>query len=480
MGFPMRKVVLLLSLILTACGGGGGSNPSPMQPVSTFTELPNVMTVPIPYPQSQITTIQSIDINHDGKDDIVLHIWSKPLVLGIRDTTPCKNELLFLIQQNDGTFIDQTSTYLIGPNDLGGCSMPGVVGDFNKDGYLDIVYAMNQEDGRDQTYPTDMNAQLAAVVSVGSKYTVTKFGIPDWYACTDTLIDNMGNTLVVGNGVNSAGSYLAYGFNLDGSVYTSNMSLPRLNPTTFKFMSTLANKESNILIQPVETNANYTMVEAYVKNNNGWNKIDQMTLYDVVGYFNSISYTNNYMYGAPVELINGNYVSAAIQEICSIKLSPNANPIALFKIGGNILPNYTNNMTVGSTVNYPIYNIFVGLSVIDNQLVKVPVNVPSNNANFNQWSCDVDINNDGYDDIVMNAGTNDGSPLVYLNDHNNNFIQVNKNIFASGINSNSGYTSILHDFNNDGIVDWLIIPTDYNNSLSVNNRFFRGNLVLKN
>ena len=66
----MRKFALLFSLILVACGGGGGSNPQPVQPLKTFTEVINALSIPTPYDISQVTNIQSIDVNHDGKVDV--------------------------------------------------------------------------------------------------------------------------------------------------------------------------------------------------------------------------------------------------------------------------------------------------------------------------------------------------------------------------------------------------------------------------
>jgi hypothetical protein len=390
--------------------------------------------------------------------------------------------LIFLIQQSDGTFVDQTSTYLIGSNDLGGCSSgQPVVADLNNDGYLDIAYAINQEDGRDQTNPSDMIAQLAAVVSVGSKYTITKFGPQDWYEKVQLLTDSSGNNLVTANGTYNAHSIkYAYGFNSDGTAYQSTMQLPFISPTSGEFLSVGTSTESTILIQPADLTTNYMTVAAFIKNNGIWTQMNNLTLYPTVGSVSGTSYTNDTFTGQPVVNVNGNYVTAALSHSCKLKLTPTSQPLVLFNVTGSLINNFSNGMTV-TQVDMPIYNGFVGVTVSNNQLVSVPVNIPTDNVDFNVMECK-DVNGDGYDDVVIYSMTNNGLPLVYLNDHNSNFVLVNQNEFPTDTTQQTGnlYSSLLHDFNNDGIMDLLVVPVDYSNSTTVAYKFYWGNKVLTN
>jgi hypothetical protein len=92
--------------------------------------------------------IVPLDVNHDGLGDLVMHYWANAVGTNPPSNVPCKNRLVIVVQQPNHTFLDQTSTVLTGPADLGACSAERRVADVNEDGWPDIVYATSQEDGR--------------------------------------------------------------------------------------------------------------------------------------------------------------------------------------------------------------------------------------------------------------------------------------------------------------------------------------------
>jgi len=107
--------------------------------------------------------------------------------------------------------------------------------------------------------------------------------------------------------------------------------------------------------------------------------------------------------------------------------------------------------------------------IVDNSLVLLPSPIVNeeqqNNANF--YDC-TDVNNDGYDDLVVRAfsssyqGRNKGGlPVIYTNDHRGNLV----NIGLSGLprytaeHDAQGY---LLDVNSDELPDLVLFPTTIN------------------
>lgn len=473
MGFFMRNLIWLFAFVLTACGGGSSS--TEQSSVTYFQEVASALTTPTPFSISGISAADAIDINGDGKDDFVVHIQSKPTVLGLTDTTPCRNQLKFFIQQPNGTFSDQTSTYLIGAPDLGGCSTVSKVADINGDGKKDIVYAVSQEDGRSQANWHDMDAQMAAVVSVGSNYIVQKFGPMNWYMSVGTLTDSHGNVLVTGYGTTRHDQPYAYKFNADGNYTQSPMQLPTISFNGFQFSSTIGG-ESNVLVQASE---NFSF-DAYIKNGTTWSQLPSLSTGTMVGTVNGTDYTGAPFTNQPVYNVNGKNITFAENgKSCNLKMSPSSNnATTIFLVTGGVVPNFVSGMSVNQT-SLAFYSTFVAVSVVNGQLTQIPINVNSTSVNTSNIVCK-DVNNDGYDDIVVTAMTSNGMPYIYLNDHNNNFTRVDPSVFP--VNQNtccSLFSGLINDFDHDSKPDLMIYPVDYSTSVSSSYKFLKGLNFLK-
>ena len=198
----------------------------------------------------------------------------------------------------------------------------------------------------------------------------------------------------------------------------------------------------------------------------------------LMGYINLNVWNGNYASGDPVYNVNGINTTLHLSYSCRFKMTPNSSPIALFGFAGLQINNFTNNLLVTELQQKP-FNYFVGMTFDGNHIVKSPINIPSNSFDVSRMECK-DINNDGYDDLVLYPISNNGLPYVYLNDHNNNLVQVDQSLLPSNtVAQINNYSSLLFDYNNDGLQDLLVLPVDYNINTTVNYKFYRGNVVLK-
>lgn len=122
----MQFIVLILTLLLTACGGGGSDEP-----------IKSTSSVNLPVPvanqgagRNTVSNIAVGDLNSDGLDDIVIGGW------GAAAWSGGGNYVTVLIQNLNGTMTDRT-VELLG-SDLYPGSNHIFIGDFDHDGYADI------------------------------------------------------------------------------------------------------------------------------------------------------------------------------------------------------------------------------------------------------------------------------------------------------------------------------------------------------
>jgi len=417
------------------------------------------------------TAISDLDVNLDGKTDLVFHFWtSMDGLSGDLIGVPSPNFLKVFIQTESGSFEDRTESVLQEERpSLGGASRHVVKGDFNNDGTKDLAFAINWEDRRLVEDPEHLSAKLAALLSTHDGYEIKFFGTPSWYHSLGVGQDEEGRDFVTGNGF--SGGFQAELWRFDSSnelirVESVGLEVPA---NAFEFMSYGETKGTNLLLR----NANYPDmfgIDAYQLAGNSWVLVDQIARpYESLGSISFLGW-NAVDYGqASVVDING-YPSlegggSSYAESCSIRLSPEREPIALFKISSAYIPDWgkVESITQDETL---ILNSLVGFGfeegVITKDLLRIENEDVSTNTNF--FDC-ADLDADGFDDIVMYPY--DRLPLVYINDQEGKFYKLEQSRIPNVSDKKIWYygdivafSSLLRDLTGDGIPDLLFWPAN--------------------
>jgi hypothetical protein len=507
----MNKKILLAAvavgvLALSGCGGDepaanpnfvqisapsfSPASPSVTAPIGYFSEVPNAISVPLVFlnkGQSSITTVAA-DLNGDNLKDLVMHLWTNAYDKhGETGSLPSPNKLLIYVQNQDGTFSDRTNQILPNSNyDLGGASRKVKVSDLNNDGKPDFFYAINQEDGRSFSDAHAANAQLAALVSTGSTYKIIKFGKSSWHHSVGFGVDMSGKQFVSGNGyTNTYDNTHAFNFDSNGTAIKSSHTLPDISATSFEFLKTKDNlSHTDLLIQPKDSEEDYLSVRAFILTaSNVWSSIAPITLAEKAGTVLAIGYDGGSQGVSPVFRVGTKILAfAGLSEMCKIRIYPSQNQVAIVKMGGAVVPNFQSGMTIRQNDLQPI-SFLRGVKVDNGALIDFDLNITgevTENVNSNFFDCN-DINNDGYDDIVVYSYNENGLPHVYINTKDGRFSAVDPKKFPSPLlNWGNSASSIYTDFNNDGIPDLMIFPANgINGGGNVSYKFYKGTRLIQ-
>ncbi|MDA7591187.1 VCBS repeat-containing protein, partial [Pseudomonadales bacterium] len=415
--------------------------------------------------------VEDIDVNSDGKLDLVFHFWSglSGLSSELLDSPP-PDFLKIYVQSETGGFEDKTQEILgeIKPS-LGGASRHVVKGDFNNDGKEDLAYAINYEDARLVDDPADLSAQLAALLSTASGYEIRFFGTPSWYHSLGVGADEEGRSFVTGNGFSGNFQAELWRFDESNNALAVNADGLEVPPNAFEFLTQSTEVGTDLLLR----NANYPDmfgIYAYQRMDESWTLVDQINNpYEGLGSVSILGWNATGYGDASVVDING-YASlegggSSYAESCSIRLRPDDKPVALFKVSSAYVPTFgeVDSITSEDTV---IFNSLVGFGFENNKITKNILRIenedPFINANF--FDC-ADVDGDGYDDIAMYPyGQN---PLVYINDQKGKFYKLDAARIPSVKDPTNWYygeygplSSLLRDLTGDGVPDLLFWPAN--------------------
>jgi hypothetical protein len=450
-----------------------------------FVDVSGAMNVAIPFPQASSTTNLVADVNNDGRDDFVLHLWDGSKYSGkSAGNAPCPNSLVFMINQGNHLFIDQTSSYLTGEADLGGCTRKMKRADINGDLIDDVVFAVNQEDGRLQAVSVDMNAQMAAVVSTGSGHLIKRFGPQNWYHSIGVGVAQDGRRFVTGNGYTTQSDQI-YFFDAKGNSTPEKPPFPAVSPTAFTFLASKGSQASSSLLQASNATNRYMDVIGHAIDTQGnWVELTPLEIAPLVGRINAICYTGEPCGEPPVFDVNGYKISfAGLPEVCSLRLSPDDAEIAVFHVTGASIPNFKDGALVRQNDLLPISTYRAarvqGNAIVSQELIIEGEQVNQINSNF--FDCK-DVNGDGYDDIVKYPYDSSGAPYVYLNTKTaGKFKYVDRSNFPSAKGKfGNAATSVMNDFDGDGLQDIVIFPGNGISGVkSVEYLYFKGNRPLR-
>ena len=422
--------------------------------------------------------LSPVDINLDSYNDLIVHYWCGPKEFGVYIDTPVPDAVVAFKNNGDETFTIANSE-VFGQEVLsfGAASRKVVEADFNGDGYLDILYALNKEDGRAQAGEaggaSNESPQNILLSNGDGTYALADLGFSEWVHAVDAAQLPSGNFDAVISGFRSPD---VRGFRYEGQAFQSvtDYSSPggpvnRFGASTLKFLpeytigsgSTLAISDSGDC--GIQVN-----LSSFSKASGEWLFSDK-TDFNCRTIQNAYENYTGEVGDLPLVTIDGqDYTGGGFgnDESCALELSPGDRPVEVVKYSAQpITGNYVEGVIYKQgelTVENKI-NIF---EVSDSGLALKTGVIEGHDVStlFTFGACR-DINNDGYDDLVLlqNAGgggeaTNTrNKPIIYLNDKENHLVKMDLEGIPEIPVGDNNFDYLIHgflaDMNGDSIED---------------------------
>ena len=416
-----------------------------------------------------------VDLNLDTFNDLVVSYFCSPKTSGQYLDTPTPDAIIAFKNNGDQTFsIANSEVFGSQTIQLGGATRKGVLADFNGDKYLDILYALNREDGRGQSCENcgaSNEAPQKIILSNGDgTYAVTELGFSEWTHAVDAVQMPSGNYDAVISGFrNNTVTGLRY---IDGSMQeVSDYASPggpvnRFGASTLRFLPELTPAAGSMLAVSDSGDCGIQVnLSSFSKASGAWSFVDK-TDFNCRTIPNAYQGYTNELGDLPLITIDGqDYTGGGFgnEESCTLELMPGDAPVAVVQFSAQpIAGNYVEGV-VYKQEDLPVQNRLNVFDVSDTALVlKTGVVVNEKIDALYRIDACRDINNDGYDDVVLlqNAGgggeaTNTrAEPIIYLNDKENHLVKLD----LAGIplvDKSEDYLvhGFLADMNGDGIED---------------------------
>ena len=422
-----------------------------------------------------------IDFNLDTFNDLVVHYWCGPKAQGQYLDTPTPDAMVAFKNNGDKTF-SLANTEVFGSESvkLGGSSRKGVLADFNGDNYLDILYALNREDGRAQGCDgcgASNEAPQKIILSNGDgTYTVTDLGFSEWTHAVDAVQLSSGSYDAVISGFRN-NTVTGFRFIVSPEPFGGSMQevadyanpggpTNRFGASTLRFFPELTPAAGSMLAVSDSGDCGIQVnLSSFSKASGAWSFVDK-TDFNCRTIPNAYQGYTNELGDLPLITIDGqDYTGGGFgnEESCTLELMPGDAPVAVVQFSAQpIAGNYVEGV-VYKQEDLPVQNRLNVFDVSDTALVlKTGVVVNEKIDALYRIDACRDINNDGYDDVVLlqNAGgggeaTNTrAEPIIYLNDKDNHLVKLD----LSGIplvDKSEDYLvhGFLADMNGDGIED---------------------------
>ncbi len=472
---PRRYFALLLLASVSACGGGGsGSNPNPPPIVaasafSTQAEaLPDLEPLyagfcPASPGGRSLQHVVPADLDRDGRSDLVLFLWCSPVMAGTDHAGVTPSRIVVLMQDAQGRFTDRTAQ-IFGASvvEPGGVGEYYEKGDFNGDGYPDIVWSLQREDGRSINQPPlTQYARDVAMMSRGDgRYQMIPLGDPAWGAGFVQLDNSAGARDLVA---------VSYSHPAQGWTYAPSGGWTRVpgfdwvgGQGSVFFGRSAPGTASSVAVKTV-LNAQQVGLELFLAQGGAWSKVD--TLAYPASQVQKLCCNNQQPTPATMTRIDGkDLIDPSFGFSCLIRRTPSSSPemLTVFE-AQEIVGGYT-----GQVIDYartPLSQVFqiMAFSPSSTQrLIRNPLTIRNEvqvDVKANRMSC-ADVNGDGYDDIVLHVSKNGQTPLVYLNDRSGAFDRLAASALPPSPNyGGQGLSNyILADLDGDGVEDLLYFP----------------------
>jgi hypothetical protein len=476
----MKFNLLLLVAALYGCGGGGGDNTNilgptlpnetsspphnqiPTQPQAETNpffaekgiELPIFMDYFYPVEKKctgSATLTSVIDINNDGRKDLFVHMfcWAPIEEQGKYKTGPNPDSVAVFLQNESGKF-EYANEQVFGTQQVsfGGVSRKVTIADYNNDGYMDLAYAINREDGRAALPDGSSDGAATVVLSQGNgKYKVEKLGMPGYFHSVESVKNKYSAYDVV---FTSFSSPIKQAFRFVNSAWINvSNEYPDLSAATFR-----ASSDGKTIITGMGHISNSVTLAKYELISDQWTKSAESS---VSGTMVPLLSSWNGAFINAFSVIEGSklHVGAAYDESCTLNLTPEEK-VFIGKYNAVVIDDYVEGTTVtasgpGDSTSLARLHAY-RLSDLGNRNTSFIENEITS-ATFSFMSCK-DINNDGYDDIVVYPlwAPNNQSVIIYLNNKRGRLVQFDSRWLPKTYDSTMK-TSLYDDFNNDGIPD---------------------------
>jgi len=387
----------------------------------------------------------AVDLNLDTFNDLVVSYFCSPKISGQYLDTPTPDAIIAFKNNGDQTFsLANSEVFGSETIQLGGATRKGVLADFNGDKYLDILYALNREDGRGQSCENcgaSNEAPQKIILSNGDgTYAITELGFSEWTHAVDAVQMPSGKYDAVISGFrNNTVTGFRY---IDGSMQeVSDYANPggpinRFGASTLRFFPELTPAAGSMLAVSDSGDCGIQVnLSSFSKTSGAWSFVDK-TDFNCRTIPNAYEGYTNEVGDLPLITIDGqDYTGGGFgnEESCTLELTPGDAPVAVVQFSAQpIAGNYVEGV-VYKQADLPVQN---RLNVFDvsNTALKLKTGVVVNEKIDALYRIDAcrDINNDGYDDVVLlqNAGgggeaTNTrAEPIIYLNDKDNHLVKL--------------------------------------------------------
>ena len=416
-----------------------------------------------------------LDFNLDSFNDLVVSYFCSPKISGQYLDTPTPDAIIAFQNNGDKTFsLANTAVFGSESIKLGGATRKGVLADFNGDQYLDILYALNREDGRGQSCENcgaSNEAPQKIILSDGDgTYTVTELGFSEWTHAVDAVHMPSGNYDAVISGFrNNTVTGFRY---IDGSMQeVSDYANPggpvnRFGASTLRFFPELTPASGSMLAVSDSGDCGIQVnLSSFSKASGEWSFVDK-TDFNCRTIPNAYEQYTNEVGDLSLITIDGqDYTGGGFgnEESCTLELTPGDPPVAVVQFSAQpIAGNYVEGVTY-KQADLPVQNR-LNVFAVSNTGLDLKTEVLVNEKIDALYRIDTcrDINNDGYDDIVLlqNAGSGGeaintrAEPIIYLNDKDNHLVRLDLNGIPL-IDKSEDYLvhGFLADMNSDGIED---------------------------